>query len=81
MRIIIDTNILVSAAAVAVAHGKPEKAINFIISNFDYEWILSQEILAEYNEVLSRRKLKLSDRKRTEWLNLIRDSTRLQFFL
>ena len=43
MRIIIDTNILVSAAAaaVAVAHGKPEKAINFIISNFDYEWILS----------------------------------------
>lgn len=41
MRIIIDTNILVSAAAAAVAHGKPEKAINFIISNFDYEWILS----------------------------------------
>lgn len=39
MRIIIDTNILVSA--VAVAHGKPEKAINFIISNFDYKWILS----------------------------------------
>ena len=39
MRIIIDTNILVSA--VAVAHGKPEKAINFIISNFDYKCMIT----------------------------------------
>ncbi|WP_293132558.1 PIN domain-containing protein [Okeania sp. SIO3I5] len=46
MRVIIDTNILVSAA---VADGKPETAINFITSNSNYEWIVSEEILAEYN--------------------------------
>ena len=72
MRVIIDTNILVSAA---VADGKPETVINFIISNYD--WIVSEEILEEYNEVLHRRKLKLSDTKRIQWLNLIRDSTKL----
>jgi len=74
MKIIIDTNILISAA---VADGKPETTINSIISNSDYEWIVSEEILAEYNEVLYRKKLKLSDTKRTEWLTLIRDSTKL----
>ncbi|NEO52089.1 MAG: PIN domain-containing protein [Okeania sp. SIO3B5] len=51
MRVIIDTNILVSAA---VADGKPETAINFIISSSNYEWIVSEEILAEYREVLNR---------------------------
>ncbi|NEP77541.1 MAG: putative toxin-antitoxin system toxin component, PIN family [Okeania sp. SIO3B3] len=74
MRVIIDTNILVSAA---VADGKPERTINYIISGSNYEWIVSEEILAEYNEVLYRRKLKLSNSKRTEWLNLIKDSTKL----
>lgn len=38
MKIIIDTNILISAA---LADGKQETIINFIISNYDYELILS----------------------------------------
>lgn len=74
MRIIIDTNILVSAA---IADGKPETVIKSIIGHSDYDWIISDEILQEYQEVLNRRKLKLSDAKRLEWLNLIKNSTKL----
>ncbi|WP_017303591.1 putative toxin-antitoxin system toxin component, PIN family [Spirulina subsalsa] len=74
MRVIIDTNILISAA---VADGKPEKVINFIISHSDYDWLISAEILAEYNEVLQRKKLKLSDTKKSEWLDLVKNSTQL----
>lgn len=74
MRVIIDTNILVSAA---VADGKPETVINFIISHTDYDWIVSEEILEEYKEVLQRKKLKLSETKKAEWLTLIENSTQL----
>ncbi|CCI33677.1 putative toxin-antitoxin system toxin component, PIN family [Microcystis sp. T1-4] len=74
MRVIFDTNILISAA---VADGKPEKVINFIISHADYDWIVSQEILDEYREVLQRKKLKLRDTKKAEWLTLIENSTKL----
>lgn len=74
MRVIIDTNIPISAA---VADGKPEKVINFIISHADYDWIVSQEILDEYREVLQRKKLKLRDTKKAEWLTLIENSTKL----
>lgn len=68
MRIVIDTNILVSAA---IADGKPEAIINHIIAHSNYEWVASKEIRTEYREVLSRPKLKLSNQKRLEWQNLI----------
>ncbi len=74
MRVIIDTNILVSAA---ISGKKPEEVINFIIDSSDYEWIVSEEILAEYMEVLNRRKLKLSEEKRKRWLNVVNNSTTL----
>lgn len=51
--------------------------INFIISHADYDWIVSQEILDEYREVLQRKKLKLRDTKKAEWLTLIENSTKL----
>ncbi len=54
-----------------------EKVINFIISHADYDWIVSQEILDEYREVLQRKKLKLRDTKKAEWLTLIKNSTKL----
>jgi len=73
MRVIIDTNILVSAA---IAGRKPESIIMWIIAQPDYEWVVSEEILAEYLEVLARRKLKLTDAERLKWLTLIQTSTR-----
>jgi len=74
MRVVIDTNILVSAA---IAGKKPASVITWVINQPDYEWVVSEEILAEYQEVLSRRKLKLTDVQKERWLNLIQGSTKL----
>ncbi|TAG88202.1 MAG: putative toxin-antitoxin system toxin component, PIN family [Oscillatoriales cyanobacterium] len=74
MRVVIDTNILVSAA---IAGRKPASIITWIINEPDYEWVVSEEILAEYQEVLSRRKLKLTDVQKERWFDLIHDSTKL----
>ncbi|MEG4403938.1 putative toxin-antitoxin system toxin component, PIN family [Microcoleus sp. MON2_D5] len=74
MRVVIDTNILVSAA---IAGRKPASVITWVINQPDYEWVVSEEILAEYLEVLSRRKLKLTDVQKERWLDLIQCSTKL----
>lgn len=74
MIIIIDTNILVSAV---ISGRKPESVINWIINQPDYQWIVSEEILAEYQQVLNRRKFKLTDIQKEKWLNLIQNSTKL----
>ncbi|WP_445176516.1 putative toxin-antitoxin system toxin component, PIN family [Microcoleus sp.] len=74
MRVVIDTNILVSAA---IAGRKPASVITWVINQPDYEWVVSEEILAEYQEVLSRRKLKLTEVQKERWLNLIQGSTTL----
>ena len=45
-----------------------EYFLDFIIDNLNYEWIVSAEILAEYKEVLSRRKFNLIGKVREGWL-------------
>lgn len=72
MKILIDTNVLVSAL---IADGKPEDTINFIIASDEWEWIVSEAILHEYGEVLNRRKLKLSETIKQKWLNIIEEAT------
>ncbi len=74
MRVLIDTNILVYAA---IAGRKPKAIIACIIAQSNYEWGVSEEILAEYREVLARRKLKLTDDQKVRWLSLIQNSTHL----
>ncbi len=57
MKVVIDTNILVSA----VLRGRePRVVIQFIVENAEWEWMISAEILAEYKEVLNRKKFKLT---------------------
>lgn len=64
MRVVIDTNVLVSA----VLKGRePRAIIQFIVNSPNHEWIVSEEILSEYKEVLSRSKFKLTDEVREEW--------------
>ncbi|NER07567.1 MAG: PIN domain-containing protein [Okeania sp. SIO3C4] len=58
MRIIVDTNVLISAV---LKGRKPRGIIQLISDRYDMDWIVYQEILAEYREVLNRRKLKLTD--------------------
>ncbi|PSF33049.1 putative toxin-antitoxin system toxin component, PIN family [Aphanothece hegewaldii CCALA 016] len=64
MKIVIDTNVLVSAA---VANRNPEAIILFVTSQIDYQWLVSEEILREYKEVLSRKRLKLNEDKKQRW--------------
>ncbi|MCC5628044.1 putative toxin-antitoxin system toxin component, PIN family [Nostoc sphaeroides] len=68
MKVVIDTNVLVSA----VLKGRvPREVIQFIFDNPDWQWIASEEIIVEYKEVLSRRKFKLTDEVICEWFEII----------
>jgi uncharacterized protein len=73
-KVIIDTNILISAA---ISGRKPEEVINFIIASSDYQWIVSPSILDEYVQVLNRPKLKLNSQQKQRWLDLIYQRTTL----
>jgi uncharacterized protein len=65
MKVIIDTNVLISAV---LKGKKPRAIIEFISDNSEHQWIVSPEILAEYKEVLNRRKFTFTDEVRQEWL-------------
>lgn len=66
--VIVDTNVLVCA----VLRGRePRTVIQFIVDNPKFEWVVSAEILAEYKEVLSRKKFKLTSEVKAEWFDLI----------
>jgi uncharacterized protein len=68
MKVIIDTNILVSAV---LKDRDPERVIQFIADNPQFEWVASQEILTEYKEVLSRRKFRLTEAVKSDWFSLL----------
>lgn len=72
MRVVIDTNVLVSAA---IAGKNPEAVILFIVDNPAFEWIVSTEILIEYKEVLSRSRLKLSSLQQERWSSIFDRAT------
>jgi uncharacterized protein len=74
MRIVVDTNVLVSA----ILRGRtPREVIQFIIDTPDYDWMVSTEILREYKEVLSRPKFKLTQSVIEEWWFVLDTVTRL----
>ncbi len=51
MKVVIDTNVLVSAAW---RDKSPEAVVIWVALQDDREWIVSQDILDEYQEVLRR---------------------------
>ncbi len=67
MRVLIDTNVLISAA---LKDKDPEAAILFVVEQPDFEWIVSVDILAEYKAVLSRSKFGLPEEVRRRWFAL-----------
>ncbi len=74
MRIVVDTNILVSA----ILRGRmPKRAIQSIIDRPDWNWLVSLEILAEYKDVLLRPKFKLSQEVIEEWWEIFDTVTQL----
>jgi uncharacterized protein len=68
MKVLIDTNVLVSAA---LKDKDPEAVILFVTEQPDFEWIVSVEILAEYKDVLARPKFSLPENVRHRWVALL----------
>ena len=57
MNIVLDTNVIISAAISQV--GNPAKVLESTSDNEEIQLFLSEDILAEYEEVLSRAKLNI----------------------
>jgi len=68
MRIIFDTNVLVSAI---LRDRGPQRAIEWVLERPDIEWVASEEILSEYRDVLHRAKFGLSKSILEGWLTLL----------
>jgi uncharacterized protein len=68
MKVIIDTNVLVSAI---LRDRDPELVIQFVVDHPEFEWVASQDILTEYKEVLSRRKFRLTQEVKDSWFDLL----------
>ena len=68
MKVVIDTNVLVSAV---LKDRDPESVILFVFERDDFEWIVSQEILTEYKNVLSRQKFGLPAEIQQQWFDLL----------
>jgi uncharacterized protein len=68
MKVVIDTNVLVSAV---LKDRDPEEVIMFVAGRDDMEWIVSPEILNEYQEVLKRPKFGLPEDILQEWFEML----------
>ena len=66
MRVVIDTNVVVSAA---LKDRVPEELILFVIGNNEFEWVASAEIVEEYLSVLKRKKFSLPRPIIQRWAN------------
>jgi len=63
-RVVIDTGIVVSAA---FRDRTPEQVILFVAQSKDFEWVVSPQILQEYNEVLARKHFGLTEDILASW--------------
>jgi uncharacterized protein len=64
MKVIIDTNVVVSAA---LRDRDPESVILFVAEQSDFQWIVSDSILEEYKEILAREKFALPGELLQRW--------------
>jgi putative PIN family toxin of toxin-antitoxin system len=64
MKVLIDTNVLISAA---LRDRTPEEIIQFVTSQANYTWIVSNDILVEYRSVLRRPRFALPDFILARW--------------
>ena len=71
MRIVLDTNVVVSGLLTAL--GPPAQVVD-LISSGDISLVVDQRILAEYRDVLARPRLKLDVREIRDFLRLTRDA-------
>ncbi len=72
MKVLIDTNVLISAA---LRDKTPEEVILFVVSQADYSWIVSDEILTEYRSVLGRPRFALPESVLARWDTILNACT------
>ena len=68
MNVLIDTNVLLSAA---LRDKLPERLVLYVASRDDFRWLVTPEILAEYTEVLRRPRFDLDQQTRERWAHLL----------
>jgi putative PIN family toxin of toxin-antitoxin system len=76
MKVIVDTNVLVSAI---LRDNLPERVIMWIVMQPVIEWIATAEIIQEYKEVLQRKKFNLPNNIIQRWLELLENEIVLVF--
>lgn len=64
MKVVVDTNVLVSAA---LKDKDPEIVILWVVARSGCDWLVTREILDEYNGVLARPKFGLPPDLREQW--------------
>lgn len=72
MKVLIDTNILISAA---LKDRDPETVILFVARHPDFKWIVSPEIIEEYKTVLGRDKFSLPKKLLSKWNDILEKVT------
>jgi putative PIN family toxin of toxin-antitoxin system len=74
MKVLIDTNILISAM---LRNSKPEAVILWIITQYDWRWMASPAIMDEYRGVLHRKKFNFTAEFIQQWTELLYESITL----
>ena len=74
MTILVDTNVLLSAA---IRDRLPERVIEAIAARDDWTWMATPQIAAEYREVLGRPKFKIPQPQYDHWLQFLEANVRL----
>jgi putative PIN family toxin of toxin-antitoxin system len=72
MRVVIDTNVLLSAA---LRNRDPEAVLLHVATTPGIEWIVSPEVLREYTEVLRRPKFGFEPQTIEIWARLLQGAT------
>lgn len=68
MKVIVDTNVLLSAA---LRDRLPERVVLHIATHDEIKWVVTPPILAEYQSVLARPKFKLTIETLNQWRALL----------
>jgi putative PIN family toxin of toxin-antitoxin system len=68
MNVLIDTNVLLSAA---FRDKLPERVVLHVASHEEFRWLVTPEILAEYTEVLRRPKFGLDEQTLERWAEML----------
>ena len=68
MNVLIDTNVLLSAA---LRDKLPERVILHVAGHDEFRWLVTPEILTEYTEVLRRPKFGLNEETLERWAGML----------